>query len=91
MRVAGAAADPQFGDAAADGFDVSRVAGCQSVDPDQYPRRGAGVLQFLEPLVEGSGSDDLDDVLTVVDISGRGNRATAIPSRLHDAGGQPAV
>jgi len=39
--VAGAVADAQFGDAAADGFDVSGVAGRQSVDPDQYPRTGA--------------------------------------------------
>jgi hypothetical protein len=68
--VAGAVADPQFGDAAAD---VSRVAGRQSVDPDQYPRTGAGIFQFSQPSVEGVGSDDRDYMLTIVDIYGYDN------------------
>ncbi|HEY9440233.1 MAG TPA: hypothetical protein VIS29_16640 [Streptomyces sp.] len=44
--VSKAVVDAQLGDPVPDGFEVARVAGDESVDPDQHSRCGRAILQF---------------------------------------------
>ena len=74
--IAGAVGDPKLGYAVPDGFDVPGVSGCQSVYPDHYARDSGAVVEFGEPSVERSGSDNLDHVSTVVHISESGQLQT---------------
>ncbi len=74
--IAGAVGDPKLGYAVPDGFDVPGVSGCQSVYPDHYARDSGAVVEFGEPSVERSGSDNLDHVSTVVHTGESGQLQT---------------
>lgn len=64
--VARAIGDAEFGDPTADRFDVARIAGSKSVNPDEAPGRRPPVLQLAQPSIERRGPHDVNHVSTVV-------------------------